>query len=149
MCYVFKMINEVLCIFGWCCTLNGKCQPHTTYPIKIGFAYQIKAGTQTLRVLHYPSWICGHSYYWGLVQYYIFNPTVTSKRLSAPSIVYKIYHESSISSKDIIFSFSFLGNKPCVGMCYYKKVLALNNKIERQNAENEVMEVGTFNKCVA
>jgi hypothetical protein len=32
------------------------------------------------------------------------------------------------------------GNKPCVGMCYYKKVLALNNKIERQNAENEVME---------
>jgi len=32
------------------------------------------------------------------------------------------------------------GKKPCVGMCYYQKVLALKTKLERQKAANEVIE---------
>ena len=40
--------------------------------------------------------------------------------------------------------FSFQGDKPCIGMCYYQKVLALKNKIDRENAENEVIEVSNI-----
>jgi len=32
------------------------------------------------------------------------------------------------------------GHKPCVGMCYYQKVLALENKLNDEKAENEIIE---------
>ena len=40
-----------------------------------------------------------------------------------------------------------LGHKPCVGMCYYQKVLALENKLNDEKAENEIIEVSKC-KCI-
>ena len=40
-----------------------------------------------------------------------------------------------------------LGHKPCVGMCYYQKVLALENKLNDEKAENEIIEVSKC-KCL-
>ena len=61
--------------------------------------------------------------------------------------MYSDLFELSTPSYQLQGNLFCLGHKPCVGMCYYQKVLALENKLNDEKAENEIIEVSKC-KCI-